>query len=81
MQRDHPLEKYPEIYLIAKELVRACAERKVCLTGFIFTADPPVLAYIGTVKERGPDLTALHLKLCDTADDQGQPHVTENVPR
>lgn len=77
-----PQESEPEIYRLARELVTVCKKQGVCLTGFVFSlkSETPFLMYIGTVRETGPDLTALHLTLCDMCDDQDKhPHVTEPV--
>jgi len=77
--RPNPLEDVPEIKLIATELVKACARRGVCLTGFIFAADPPFFMYLGTVNNTGPDLTALHIRLCDMVDEEGREHIHERI--
>lgn len=70
-----------EVYLIAKELIKACKRHGLALTGFIYNLhkEPPVFMHIGDVNEGGPDLTALHLKLCDALDSGNVRLLRENV--
>jgi hypothetical protein len=58
-----------DIEAVFAKLVELCAQRKLCMSGFVWDDQPPFVFYFGTVKEKGPDLTALHLKLCDQLDE------------
>ena len=58
----------PELEEVIAMIVKHCADQGICLSGFLFDHKPPFILYFGTVKEKGPDLTALHLQLCDQYD-------------
>lgn len=75
------LDPNRDVYALAKELVRACHRKGICLTGFLYNMEqePPLFMHISTITTEGPDLTALHLKLCDLLDSSKVTRVQENI--
>jgi hypothetical protein len=61
---------HAEIRAAVEVLIRAATKNKAAVVGFCFGVDPALFIRFGNVKESGPALAALYLKLSDYAEER-----------
>lgn len=58
-------EKIERLQPILEMLVHACNQSGIAISGFLFSADPMIIMYVGNVTESGEELMELHEQLAD----------------
>jgi hypothetical protein len=59
-----------EISAVVASLLRIATKNKCAVVGFVIGAEPALMIRFGNVKEKGPALAELYLKLSDISEEK-----------